>query len=135
MLPEVKKILLPTDLSANARHAMDYAFSLAIALGGSITILYVLDELSTSTQEVVKSMVGDTRWGDLKKEKQEKIFGNIREKIQGLCNKIHGSVPDCPLVVEDIIIQSGQTAEQIINLSVKMDCDLVILGSHGQGIL
>ena len=135
MLPRINKILLPTDLSDNARYALEYAFSLAIALDAGITVLYVIDELSASSQEIVKNMVGDARWEDLKKEKQEKIVDTIWEKVQGLCNEIRSNVPDCPLVVEEIVVKTGRPAEQILRVEEASGCDMIVMGSKGQSVL
>ncbi|RLF56739.1 MAG: universal stress protein, partial [Thermoplasmata archaeon] len=46
MVPEIKKILYPTDLSKNARYAFSYAASMANHYGAGVTILHVLEEPS-----------------------------------------------------------------------------------------
>jgi nucleotide-binding universal stress UspA family protein len=135
MLPQINKILLPTDLSDNARYALEYAFSMAIALDAGLTVLYVIDDLSASSQEIVKNMVGGRRWEDLKKEKQEKIVDTIWEKVQSLCNEIRSNVPDCPLVVEDIVVKTGHPVEQILRMVNTSGCDMVVMGTRGQGVL
>jgi len=45
IIPEIKKILYATDLSANARYSFGYAASLAHRYGAGITIIHVLDDL------------------------------------------------------------------------------------------
>ena len=45
MIPEIKKILYTTDLSANARFAFSYAASLANRYDAGITILHILEEI------------------------------------------------------------------------------------------
>lgn len=44
-------------------------------------------------------------------------------------------MPDCPLVVEKTIVETGQPVEHIVRQAEKMDADLIVVGSHGQGML
>jgi len=46
MIPQIKKILFTTDLSKQTRHAFNYAVGLANQYGASLTILYVMEDLS-----------------------------------------------------------------------------------------
>jgi len=59
MVPKIKKILFATNLSAESRHAFDYAISLATQYGATITILYVMEESHWSTGDYVKNILGE----------------------------------------------------------------------------
>jgi nucleotide-binding universal stress UspA family protein len=62
MIPEIKKILYPTDLSENARYAFGYAVSLANRYNAEITVLHVVEEISSFARSMVEEIMGEKRW-------------------------------------------------------------------------
>jgi nucleotide-binding universal stress UspA family protein len=134
MVPEIKNILYATDLSENARYALKYASTIANRFGATITILHVLEELSPSSLGLVSEIVGKERWADLKKRNEEKVITSIRTRIEEVCNEISQSIPECPFIVQRIIVKTGHPVDQIVHYAKKKDCDMVVMGSHGHGI-
>jgi nucleotide-binding universal stress UspA family protein len=135
MVPDIKNILYATDLSENAHYAFKYASTIANGFGATITILHVLEELSPSSLGIVSEIVGKERWTDLKKRNEEKVITSIRTRIEDVCNEISQSVPECPFIVQNIIVKTGHPVDQIIHYAEKKDCDMVVMGSRGHGIL
>ena len=43
-MPPVNSILVPTDFSANSKHALAYAIQLADTFGASLHVIHVLDD-------------------------------------------------------------------------------------------
>jgi nucleotide-binding universal stress UspA family protein len=134
MVPDIKNILYATDLSKNAHYAFKYASTIANRFGATITILHVLEELSPSSLGIVSEIVGKERWTDLKKRNEEKIITSIRARIEDVCNEVSQNIPECPFIVQNIIVKTGHPVDQIIHYAEKKDCDMVIMGSRGHGI-
>ena len=135
MIPEIKKILYATDLSENARYAFGYAASLANHYGAGITILHVLEELSPNALAIVGGMLGKKGWEDLKKRNEERIIQAIRDRIEGFCEAESGKMPACHFIIDHVIVEIGQPVDRIIRQTEKTDCDMVVMGSRGQGML
>ena len=135
MLPEIKKILYPTDLSESARFAFGYAASLANRYGAGITILHVLEELSPNALGMVVDLLGAERWEELKRRNQEHVIQAIRERIKRFCEEVNHKLSAFPVIVDDIIVEIGHPVDRIIRQTEKTDCDIVVMGSHGQGVL
>jgi nucleotide-binding universal stress UspA family protein len=135
MVPEIKNILYATDLSENARYALKYASTIANRFGATITVLHILEELSPSSLGLVSEIVGKERWADLKKRNEEKVIASIRKRIEDVCNEINQGIPECPFIVQRIIVKTGHPVDQIIHYAEKKDCDMVVMGSRGHGIL
>jgi nucleotide-binding universal stress UspA family protein len=131
MIPDIKNILCATDLSENAHYALKYATVIANRLGAAITVLHVLEELSPSSLGWVSEMVGKKRWGDIKSRNEGKVTTSIRKRIEEVCSEINDSSPECPFIVQEIIVKTGHPADLIIHHAEKKDCDMVIIGSHG----
>ena len=73
MIPQIKKILFTTDLSKQTRHAFNYAVGLANQYGASLTILYVMEELSPTQSANLQGFIGDERWEDLRQSHEQEV--------------------------------------------------------------
>jgi len=84
---------------------------------------------------LVSEIVGKERWADLKNRNKEKVITSIRERIEDVCNEISQGQPECPFIVQRIVVKTGHPVDQIIHYAEKKDCDMVVIGSRGHGIL
>jgi nucleotide-binding universal stress UspA family protein len=135
MIPEIKKILYATDLSDNAIHAFGYASSIANQYGGKITILHVLEELPPSAGLRMAAILGKDKWDEILKEDEQQVLDTIRTRLEKFCNERGSEFPDCPLVVDDIIVKQGNAVQEILKQSEAGKYDMVVMGTHGHGIL
>lgn len=133
MLPEIKKILYPTDLSDTAKHAFGYAASLAQRYGASITFLHVVEELSENTSLLLSSMLGEERWNELKEKSDEESGELIKERLDRFCRDMEKEHVDCTLSVDQILVRHGTPVRSITREADHGGYDLVVMGTHGQG--
>lgn len=117
----IKKILWPTDLSANAAKALPYVISTAQKYQAEIHILYVLKEYVE-----FGAAYGDTdpqadyeRMRQWEKETAEK-------RLDELCENFLSS---CPLFFRHISV--GNPSKEILAFTKKIDADIVIMASQG----
>jgi nucleotide-binding universal stress UspA family protein len=140
---QIKRILYATDLSENAVHAFAYAVSLANAHGAGITTLHVLTEFSG--QEFIANMISSDTLAEIKErhlsEARNQLIGKKRDKvaIKEILKAFYeesATSEDIPDTVADkVLIKSGVPAEVILQTAEEQKSDLIIMGSHGQGIL
>jgi nucleotide-binding universal stress UspA family protein len=135
MIPEIKKILYTTDLSKNARFAFSYAASLANQYGAKVTIFHVLEDLPAGSKGLVTSVIGDTRWQELKKRNEEEVLDTIKMRLKNFCEDMGAELKDCPFIVDNILVKIGQPVQEILDLAKSTNFDIVVMGTHGQGIL
>ncbi len=135
MIPEIKKILYATDLSKNARYAFNYAASLADQYGALITILHVMEKLPAGSTNLVAFIVGEDRLEDLEKKHTQEAFDMIHSRLEQFCSDMSAELDDCPFMVEEIIVKQGDPARVILDLVVTKDFDIIVMGSHGLGVL
>jgi nucleotide-binding universal stress UspA family protein len=135
MIPEIKRILYTTDLSKNAHFAFSYAASLANQYGAKITIFHVLEDLPTGSKGLVTSVIGEDRWQELKKRNEEEVLDTIKMRLQKFCEDMSAQLVDCPFIVDDILVKIGEPVQEILDLAESTNFDIVIMGTHGQGML
>jgi nucleotide-binding universal stress UspA family protein len=135
MIPEIKRILYATDLSQNAQFAFGYAASLASKYNAKITILHVLEEISPTTMLLIGDIVGEKRWSSLRSEKEQEVIASIQKRLEDFTAAFVRETPQCPFTVDRIIVETGHPVGRIIATAEKIDADLIVMGSHGQGML
>jgi nucleotide-binding universal stress UspA family protein len=135
MIPEIKKIFYATDLSENARHSFGYAASLANSYGAGITILHVLEDVSAYQDSLVINIIGEQKWDELRKNKEQVVLDTIRERLEKFCEDVSSELPACPFITDDIIVKIGNPVEEILQEVEANGCDMVVMGAHGHGIL
>ncbi len=141
---EITKILFATDLSENARHAFAYAISLANLYEAQLVILYVQFD-DTEVEEKLIKYVGEDKWEEVKKqsleEAREVLIGKKKqsETIRRVLNHFyHGAIEHMGSqegMKDEILINSGDPVDEIINQASEKNCDLIVIGSHGQSTI
>ena len=142
---EVKKILYTTDLSESARYAFAYAVSLANLYGSKITLLHVLPEVPDLLDKQVIGYIDADRWEEIKaqhfQEAKEALIGKrrdhlaIRDALHQFSENVKASHEGSGFVTDDIVVVRGNPVEQILAQAEEKNCDLIVMGTHGQGTL
>lgn len=135
MIPDIKKILYSTDLSKNARYAFGYAAAIANKHNAKITILHVLEEVSHSSSVRLASLMGEERWQELQDRNVQDVLDTIKERLDQFCGDMKKELIDCPFTVEDIVVKQGEPGGEILKQADLTDCDLIVMGTHGQSAL
>ena len=140
---QIKKILYATDLSESAVHAFSYAVSLANMYGAGITILHVLAEFPG--EDFIANMINADTWEEIKNrhysEARDQLIGKkrdhvaIKEVLQAFSEEVKVDEEDQTFVTDEILIKDGAPAEIIVQTAIEQNCDLVVMGTHGHGII
>jgi nucleotide-binding universal stress UspA family protein len=142
---DVKNILYATDLSDNARYAFAYAVSLADLYNASITFIHVLPEVPSRLDKSVIGYISEERWEEIKAqnvaEAKEAIIGKsrdhltIRDALHQFSEDVRQGCEGEGFITDDIIVVRGNPVEEILKHSEEKNCDLIVMGTHGQGTL
>ena len=140
---QINKILYATDLSENAVHAFAYAVSLANLYGAGISILHVLAEYPG--EEFITNMINADTWEEIKSrnyaEARDQLIGKrrghvaLKEALEAFSEEVKADGENQAFVTDEVLIESGSPAEVIVETAKKLSCDLIIMGTHGQGAL
>ena len=141
---DIKKILYATDLSENARYAFAYAVNLANTYHSKLVILHVLRE-DVDLEGMVSGYVSPEQWEKIKaqhfQEAREALIGKRREgtvirEVLGQFYQEAGKNLEIEAVdTDEIMVERGQPAEQIVRIAEEQDIDLIVMGRHGYGAL
>jgi len=131
MLQQVKRVLYATDLSPNAAHAFLYAASFAQTQGSEIIILHVIEKLP----DMAQALVGTALTEEKTQKAYEHAMSHVKERLEKFCDTVAKDYPECREKVIAIDVVRGYPVDEILKKRQEYDCDLIILGSHGKGII
>jgi len=135
MIPEIKKILFPTDLSDTSNFAFSYAASLANRYDASITILHLLMDVAHSPENLITTVIGKKKWEEILSQNKMEVVENIRLRLENFCEKTMSEMSECPFLVEKIIVKIGNPVDEIVQEAASDVYDMVIMGAHGHGAI
>jgi nucleotide-binding universal stress UspA family protein len=131
MIPRIQNILYTTDLSPNSDYAYRYAINSAKQHDANIIILHVLETLSDSMLAMLSSdLVGAQR-----EKISEEAVVQIQDRLKLFCEKELKNDPDCLKRVTSVEVLRGYPAEVILREVEKLNCDMIVMGSHGKGLI
>lgn len=128
------KILYATDLSETAKKAARYAVNLADTYGAELTVINIVpDSVEELSAGLSYDLTGHYPQDILQKFNTEGIETSkklISERIHTICHEEGGKQLEGP-----VIVKVGKPVEQILTTATEGDFDLVIMGTHGHGLL
>ena len=133
-MPRIDKILYATDLSKNSAYAFRYATDIADKHNALIHVLNVLEELPESAKTVLKSYLSDDQYEKFRNRKED-LKGVIKERLSVFCDNVQKDDPQCVFRVASIDVIEGHPVNEILKYAESNNCDLMVMGTHGKGIL
>ncbi|MCX6350453.1 MAG: universal stress protein [Bacteroidetes bacterium] len=113
----MKTILVPTDFSAGAANATEYALQLAIDFGASITLLHAF-HIPVNVTEVPITLTNTDELFAINKESLNKVAHDLRTKVNAG-------------VEVNTICKMGFAVDEILDTADEIHADLIIMGMHG----
>jgi nucleotide-binding universal stress UspA family protein len=135
MIPRIKNILYATDLSKNSAYAFRYAVNSAQKHDAKIHILHVIETLPASTEGLLTQYIGEDRLRKMRKETEGHLLERIKERLRQFAEKELKRDPKTLRKVASIDVVSGNPAAEILRKAEELDADVVILGTHGKGVI
>lgn len=135
MIPEIKKILYTTDMSETSNLAFSYAASLANRYGAGITILHVIKDSMSTSENLVSNVLGEDKWKELLDKNKSHIVEKISRRLENFCDEQKAALPSCPFMMNEVIVRIGSPVEEIIGEVDKNNYDVVVMSARGHGAL
>lgn len=139
-----KSILFTSNLSTASRVAFRHAALLANQFHAKITLLHVMERMSSSYEGHMIGLFGQTEWYEvLKRHKEEArhaLVGKISPLhmaktalsefyLETIANETGYDIPG-----NEIVIENGEVVEVIMKVAKEHGCDLIIMGAS-EGLL
>ena len=135
MIPKIQKILYATDLSPNSAYAFRYAVNSAEKHDAQIVILHVLEQLSPAARRAMNVHIDEEKQKKILEESINYTMDRIRKRLKIFCDGELNDDPQRIGRVESIEVCEGFPAEEILKKADELNCDAIVMGTHGKGIM
>ena len=119
---KLKKVLVPTDFSESARHALTYGISFAREYEAELTLLHVVENLTVGYAS------------DLFPVPMAEVFQEISGYAKAELAKLGTEARAKNVTVEEVVVQ-GKPSAEIMRFARETEVDMIVLGTHGKGML
>ena len=121
MNANITRILVPTDFSATADAALDYAKGLATKLGACLHVLHVLED----------AYVGGSFAGELYVPESPNLRAMMVKEAEDLLGH-RVSPQDRELLKAETAVVVGRSFKAIVDYAQEHRADLIVIGTHGR---
>ena len=135
MLPRIKHILYASDLSENSVPALTWAMMLSDRHDARITFLHVNEEASPHATHAIRSFMGEDKWKEMTESWKNDANSEIQLRVRRFCDKVADEVAACRVAEQDVVVVRGVPVESILQEAENRDCDLIVMGTFGAGVL
>jgi nucleotide-binding universal stress UspA family protein len=119
---KIKRVLVPTDFSDSARHALTYGVSFAREFGAELLLVHVVENLTVGYAS------------DLFPVPMAEVFEEISGYARSELAKLAVEVREKGVTVREIVAQ-GKPSAEIVRIAGEEQADVIVLGTHGKGML
>ena len=126
-----RRIMLTSDGSELARAAVPHAVALAAVGGATVLLVAVTDSLEELRAEGVP-----TGWldlgGALSSERLNAAVDEQRRLAEEHLEALRGELAEAGVTAVEPHVVSGSAGEAIVDATAELNCDLVVMATHGR---
>ena len=135
MIPQYKRILYATDMSAGAPLVFRHAIAVARAHDARINILHVLPEVDAAMVNYVATVMGADKLAAAEIDHKDEVSANLLARLKQFANEELADHLEDLERIDEIEVLSGHPMPSILAAADRCDADLIVIGSHGKGLL
>lgn len=116
-----RHLLIATDGSELAGHAVDHGLGLAKAVGAQVTVLTVTEPFPATSRVMMPSAEDVQRFENGANAAAERLLSEVADRARATgvaCSTRH--------------LRDGHAAEGILQTSRELGCDVIVMATHGR---
>lgn len=114
-----QRILMPTDGSACANHAIEQGLELASKLGAEVVFLHVLENPLTSGYATPETLPYSAQ-----------LYQDLKDAAKGVLDDVAARARAAGVTAETRLVENRDPVQAIHE--AERDCDAVVMGTHGR---
>lgn len=118
----LKRILVPTDFSESARHALGYGMSFASEYGAELVLLHVVEAVPAGYAS------------ELFPVPMAEVFQQVSSYARGELARLTAEAAQKGIATRELVVQ-GKPSAEIVRVAREESVDMIVLGAHGKGVL
>lgn len=117
-MPQIRRILHPTDFSDRAETAWEYAKTLAAKFGAELDLIHVMQEPIAVLPEASIAVAAPA--------------ANLPELIEAAEEGLRRFVAVEPGRIAQRAVMHGATADEVVRFARERETDMIVIGTHGR---
>lgn len=118
MLLKIEKILVPVDFSEYSKMALDYSIEFSKKFNSELILIYVIEPIVYPSDFGLGQIPINQVDFEIQTKAEEELKKLIEEKVPSD-------------VKASFIVKTGKPFLEIINAAQELNCDLIIIATHG----
>jgi nucleotide-binding universal stress UspA family protein len=94
-----------------------------------------MEALPSAAEGLITQFIGEEKLRKMRKETEGELLERIRERLRQFAEKELKRDPKTLRKVASIDVVSGNPAAEILRKAEELDADVVIMGTHGKGVI
>lgn len=135
MIPQYKKILFATDMSAGAETVLRNVVAMARAHQAEVEVLHALPEVDQSVINYVSLMVNNDQLAEQELRHKDEVAAELSRKLRDFARRELAEHPEDLARINRIEVLHGPPASAILSEAKRCQADLLVIGTHGKGRL
>lgn len=135
MIPKINNILYATDLSQNSAYAFRYAVNSAQKHDAQIHILHVIETIPPGAEGIMQWVIGQDKIEMARGVTKDSLVKRIENRLKEFAKQELKGDPETLKRVASIKVVLGDPAVEILKEVEKPDYDILIIGTHGKGVI
>ncbi len=129
-IPDIKTILYATPLGEieHTRPVFRYAISLARHYDAEILIVHVVEPLSKTAKDVIKTYLSEEAVEKIQQDDMRQVLGELKGRLKKFCEEELASSKTDDSKVRELLIVAGDPSEEILNSAKKHNADAIVIG-------
>ena len=112
---KIRHILTPVDFSETSLKALEHAIFMAKVFEAKLSLIHVLEVLNYANEMNIPLI-------------DNELSSVIRKRLDDLADSIH---LNHGIIKPQVILNSGNIAETIVNTAEDIEADIILMGTHG----
>jgi nucleotide-binding universal stress UspA family protein len=135
-IPFVKTILYTTHLGdpEHTRPVFRHAISLARHYDAEIIIVHVVEPLSKTARDVIKTYLSDEAAEKIQKDDMRQVLEQLKLRLKKFCEEELESSKMDDSKVRELLIVAGDPSEEILKTSKKHKADIIVIGKSTDSV-
>ena len=113
---DIRRIMVPTDLTSESDQAIEFGIALAKQLGAHLTLLHVYQDPYYVLGYALGPQAGDPA---------PQIRRNVKHTFESLAKNVRRECPECQCEFRD-----GVPFEEIVRTAKEREIDLIVISTH-----
>ncbi len=132
--PMVKKIIYASDLGIYGPYLLEHVSELAEMHNAKVIVVHAIEPLSPFADAVLEAFVPESEKQSLKTDGIENVLDSIRLRVMAAFEDDFIDYDGDRSWLEDVFVVAGKAPEVILQQAREQNADLIVIGSHGNGL-